>query len=552
MAYYDNADDIQQMMPSLSPLLSAGIDPDEALASGDPQGMLAAARAGVPYQSQAQKAAQASPAASMLAQAAAPPTPRPAAPTGARTATPSEGVVHPALDPDLKAEQLGHLQQRAQEAQSTLSGTPMNSRFSPAARARWSPSQTPATNAPNPPSEQPNIPAVPGTVTPSGSPVPASFQSAAEGQMGAARRAETQEAQLEGQSTADSKLAPLATRLSQLQSPADPNNPDGVPNPKDPQYRPSVGKRIERGLVAGVEGLARGGIRGAVLGAVDPAAAGATPYGAPTGKFSQASQRNQELQQATQGQIGEGEKAFGLDTARTKENIASVKDIGAMYGDVAKTFGADQKADYQNQLADVKKQVADYQQAAAENKQPKLPTTYEATVAAAHLETDPANRAALESAAREMADTEIKKFSYKAAQDGGGNSSYRQSAIDNATQQVQALQDGYTYNPRRNTYIDDKGNELTPAQFTDKKNQIATKLDQQLTAKKLKPLGVRFNPADAGANKPTGRAATSATTAAKPVAQPPASLLSKTPEGHSVVGLGGETWVKRGGQWAQQ
>ena len=41
--------DLSAMIPSLSPLAHAGIDPDEALASGDAAGMLAARQAGVPY-----------------------------------------------------------------------------------------------------------------------------------------------------------------------------------------------------------------------------------------------------------------------------------------------------------------------------------------------------------------------------------------------------------------------------------------------------------------------------------------------------------------------
>ena len=41
--------DLSQLIPSISPLAHAGVDPDEALASGDPYGMLAARKAGVPY-----------------------------------------------------------------------------------------------------------------------------------------------------------------------------------------------------------------------------------------------------------------------------------------------------------------------------------------------------------------------------------------------------------------------------------------------------------------------------------------------------------------------
>jgi uncharacterized Zn-binding protein involved in type VI secretion len=106
-----------------------------------------------------------------------------------------------------------------------------------------------------------------------------------------------------------------------------------------------------------------------------------------------------------------------------------------------------------------------------------------------------------------MESTEIKKFDY--ANQDGPKSVYRQSMIEAATSQVQALQDKYTYDPRRNQYVNsvNPNDILSPQEFTDKKNEISTKLDQSLTAKKMPALGVRFNPADAGAGKPSGRAA---------------------------------------------
>ena len=90
---------------------------------------------------------------------------------------------------------------------------------------------------------------------------------------------------------------------------------------------------------------------------------------------------------------------------------------------------------------------------------------------------------------------------------------FRQSMIDAATEQVKALQDKYQYDPRRNQYVNpnNPNDVLNPSEYTDKKNEISSKLDQQLGQKKMKPLGVRFDPADAGAGKPTGRAARQAT-----------------------------------------
>jgi hypothetical protein len=554
MAYDDDYEDIARLLPSLSPVMSAGLDPDEVLASGDANGMLAAKRAGVPYQPKAaQQVPQVGPTSMLAAAADYPRSPiestkaelTPGQPSGAiggpggatQSSPPTSNrgsSLHAAFAP------------RADNPASTDPGYYLRPNGVPPDSDPAANTQSPATNAPNPPSEPSRPPTVPGTVTPSGNSVPTTqpspFQRAISGQLSAADKAASLQDDLQNQPSVAATLSPLEQQRAAAAA--------ATPNPMDKQFRPSVGRRIARGVLGAVEGLGRGGIRGAVVGAVDPAAAGGTPYNAPTSRFSPAAQRNAQQIASLDQQIEEGTKAAGADTARLKDTIASIQDVGKGYAGAARSAteeataqAATQDADTKQQLADVKQQIADYQ------RNGRTPTTYEATVAAAALEKDPQRRAALQGAAKQMADTEVKKFQYRAQQDGGDRSQFRQSMIDNATQQVQALQDSYTYSPRRNTYVDDKGNELTPKQFTDKKNAIATRLDQQLTTKKLKPLGVRFNPADAGANKPTGR---NATAASSTLVLPPASLLAKTPEGHSVVGQNGETFVKRGGQWAQQ
>ncbi len=72
----------------------------------------------------------------------------------------------------------------------------------------------------------------------------------------------------------------------------------------------------------------------------------------------------------------------------------------------------------------------------------------------------------------------------------GEDNPRRQPMVDQATQQVQDIEDKYTYNAGENKYEDEKGNELTPQQFTDLKNNVSVKLDQTLASKKMKPLGV--------------------------------------------------------------
>jgi hypothetical protein len=85
---------------------------------------------------------------------------------------------------------------------------------------------------------------------------------------------------------------------------------------------------------------------------------------------------------------------------------------------------------------------------------------------------------------------------------------------------------------------DNANDVLSPNEFTDKKNEISAKLDQQLGQKKMPPLGVRFNPADAGANKPSGRAARGgAQSANKP--KPP-TPTAPPPQGAIDMALGSD------------
>jgi hypothetical protein len=97
-----------------------------------------------------------------------------------------------------------------------------------------------------------------------------------------------------------------------------------------------------------------------------------------------------------------------------------------------------------------------------------------------------------------MEQMEVKKFRYAAKGNGDLSTSARQSMIDKATNDIQSLQDEYDYDPDTGVYVSKKDQKLLmPQQYTDAKNAVATKLDQQLTQKKMKPLGVRFSASDA-------------------------------------------------------
>lgn len=144
----------------------------------------------------------------------------------------------------------------------------------------------PATNAPNPVSETTRTPAVPATVTPTG----------------------TATTPISAFARPDADANALEAKLTQAQAPQSPTNATGVPmvrDPNHPEYKPSAGRRIIRGLVAGAEGLAEHGLAGSLLGALDPEKVGATPYGSGTRQFSQAAQRNAMLQDSLKQQLGQ-------------------------------------------------------------------------------------------------------------------------------------------------------------------------------------------------------------------------------------------------------
>jgi hypothetical protein len=159
--------------------------------------------------------------------------------------------------------------------------------------AQGAPSLVPATNAPNPPSEVTRTAAVPSTVTPTGT------ASTTGGANWSSRAGAAQPIDMNA----------VESNLVRLESPQSAENPQGMPMPKDPlhpEYRPSVGRRILRGVLGGLEGLAKGGAPGALIGTLDPAKTTGVAYGAPTSRFQRAQQMNaalqaplkQELQQA--------------------------------------------------------------------------------------------------------------------------------------------------------------------------------------------------------------------------------------------------------------
>ena len=284
---YDDDDELGSLGSILSPIMTSGADADAVLASGNAQAYLGAQQAGVPYPSTTQSAPATT---SMLA--ANSPAEQPPSPSGTSAGQkPSSATMQSAGD--------------TTPAQSMFSGFSQN--------LVQGGSQYPATNALNPPSEKSTGNAVPASVTPTGnaqsiSPL-ASFPTITNSADVLARGAApstsdaTGAAQVPTAGTPGTDMNALTKQQSSFMLPASATNPGGVPNPMSPEYRPTKWQRVGRGVLGAVEGLAEHGIRGSVLGAVDPAAVGATAYGAPNRAFSTAARLNAQKQAATQQQL---------------------------------------------------------------------------------------------------------------------------------------------------------------------------------------------------------------------------------------------------------
>ena len=287
-------------------------------------------------------------------------------------------------------------------------------------------------------------------------------------------------------------------------------------------YKPGIGTRIVRGIDA----VRRGG----AMGAFDPKDVGGTAYGDPNANYRAA----EAARQAVAGQISQEEQRNIANEKADSERLGKIgtdlRAVATGYQDVAKTSTAqqtaEQKADYNQQVEDTKKQLADIRQQLAD--QGGKPKTYEQAVLASNdPDLTPAERQQYAASARQIAATEVKKFQY-ANQAIGDADPRRQPIIDDATSKIEKLNTfewdadanngaGGFYDPSTPTKI------YSPSEFTAMKNEIATKIDKDLTAKKMRPLGVRFNVKDttpgAPSAPPPAPAATPAQTAPRSAAE---------------------------------
>ena len=329
-------DDLASLMPSASPLASAGIDPDDAVANRE--------------QVMAQLAAK------------------------------QAGLVHPVAN---------------------TSGIVPESVAAP---APWTPSATPpATNAPTPPSEPTSTASVPGSVTPSGNnqTSPDYYQQGQAGALSSAQDAQTNARRWQSRPLPSATTDPLEAARLKASIPTPETGPDGK---LLPQYRPSVGQRIARG----VAGFAQNGLRGVLT----------APYGAPTDAYS--GQEN-----ARQAQLASIDQQMKYRQGANTADQTAMKDIGANDNATGSRFSAIANGAVAKQNADTSGQNA-ATTAARETREAnapaKIPTTYEAAVIAANQETDPAKKASLMAAANQIQGAEVRRFQAAAPRGNAANS----------------------------------------------------------------------------------------------------------------------------------
>ncbi len=447
-------------------------------------------------------------------------------------------------------------------------------------------------------------PTVPGSVTPDGSPTTPNLKDmntdTLATQAAVYKSAADQTQRLNSEPDIDTLLAPDRAKLAQDTARA--NASPYVPGSSKllPNYRPSLGQRIVRG----VDGFARRGI----FGVVDPTIGGGDAYGAPNNLY--------------RGQVAQAQKDAGADKATIADKLASwkerqngiranAKDLGALATtgkDVASANQAQQ--DQTNRDAEAAARTAEAYNASPEGKAEAAKELNEQTITSREAQLkDPKNPVSKSSAADKayfmgtgkMPDpdryhTPPEQLRYnqalaadEAAHPQGWKPSvedirgYAAAAKGEEVKNEHSEQDDddasaivadsvgkkekwaaqFDRNPKDGTYTN-RGTEavITGQQYDDAIDQFRKDANVKLARKgyvmdetgtvvplrKPKPSA----PAPAAAIPgPTAPGAVVKPTEAAPV-MPPASLLESTPEGGTVYGKRGEAFTKRGGKWVQQ
>jgi hypothetical protein len=107
-------------------------------------------------------------------------------------------------------------------------------------------------------------------------------------------------------------------------------------NPNDPMYKVGTGGKFLRGLEAAGVGFLKGGVPGSVGGVAEPAAVGATPYGAPTQDYQIDDATRQAKLALAQKQKADALAKFKQMTDLRTQSNTGAKDAGTISVDLAK------------------------------------------------------------------------------------------------------------------------------------------------------------------------------------------------------------------------
>src|ERR1017187_10344247 len=219
--------------------------------------------------------------------------------------------------------------------------------------SRVAPSPSGTAPAPSP------TPAPPAAVSPSGQPTADYFRQGMEGQL---RNAQAAEKTVASMPTTDTASAAIQDKYSKVATPINPYDPQGKVLP---EYRPSVGQRVLRG----VRSFAQHGVLGP-LGA---------NYGAPNSEYQHEEAARQMQEKGLGGQLAASRAAFKESSDRLTAISKEQRDASTSYKDVTSGQTAEEAAQNKGTEETAKAELELYK---ASGGGAKAPTTAEGFVVA--------------------------------------------------------------------------------------------------------------------------------------------------------------------------
>lgn len=351
--------------------------------------------------------------------------------------------------------------------------------------------------------EQPRPPSSPQTAPATG---PKSFKdyvrAGVVGQDRDAAASEATTAQLAAQPDEATTLAPQLKQMASDSAYIDPKDKN------HPEYQPSIGQRIFRGIKGVSAGIERGGVFGGLAEGLN------TDYSAPTKAYDRATAKQSRTVASDQAQISAAQKAYQDATARAKglsvEERANATSRHDEASDATKeeteenNAGRDAETVRHNQADEGLRGQQQTNTAANEAGNLKQ-RTREVNIQGGRL--------ALE---KHKQDFEEAKQNAP-----GGDDNIRQPLIDDAAAKLTRFKSAVSYKPEFGNYLTESGKPMSQDEYIAQINQIGADLDENLAKKKQPPLGLRYKGGPNGQEIPFQTPQTTPKPGASPSAQTP-------------------------------